>query len=97
MVQHDPLKVAFVICFAAGISSAAVQFTIQREVNELLPKEERFSSFQSRTDLGWRKRLFQAHRKLYQGSELRTLYWIYSGISMVSIAFVLLQAVNASR
>jgi len=97
MAQHDPVKVAFVICFAAGISSAAVQFTIQREVNEMLPEEERFSSFHSRADWGWRRRMFRAHRRFYPDSELRTLYWIYSGISMLSIGFIFLQTVRTSR
>ena len=97
MTQHDPMKVAFVIGFATALASAAVQFTIQRDVNSALPKDQRISYWRSGRDWGWRERLFRAHRDFYPDSELRTLYWVLCGLTMLSGAFIFLQGVTASR
>jgi hypothetical protein len=97
MEQHDPVKVALVICFAAGLAASAVLFTIQREVNLELPKDKRFSCFQGGRDWGKQREIFRAHRRLYPDSELRKLYWLFSGLSVLSFGFIFLQSVNASR
>lgn len=82
------MKVAFVIGFVAALASAAVQFTIQRDVNAALPKDQRIRYWRSKRDWGWQQRLFRAHRQFYPDSELRTLYWVLWGLTMLSGAFI---------
>jgi len=94
MTQHDPMKVAFIIGSAAVIAGVAVQFTIQRDVNSALPISQRFSYFEARKK---HFEIFRVHRRMFPESELRTLYWSLFGLTMLSMAFIFLHGMNASR
>jgi hypothetical protein len=93
--MNVPPQVPFVFFLAFILASSAVYFTIQKSVNENLPKEQRFPYFTFRRNLERQFEVLRTYRRMFPDDELPVLYWVFSGLSILAFVFSILN--NASH